>query len=318
MTQITKKQEMNPDEPTLPIERHTPDLVSRVREAPVVESDGEGDGDASGGDGDVAAQEAARKAVEKKAWDMGWRPDKGPLEPDEFVRRGEEILPIVNANNARLMRENADIRAQMDRLTKDAQEFREMAKRDAKREVEAQLEVERERHAKAIEDGDGKAATAAADRMAEIRAEAATKAATTDARTDTPPPQREDPDFTAWKAQNEWYGQDKRLTMRANGLAIVHRASGLQGRDLFEAVEEELRDMGLLETNGKARQRGDYTDNGGRPRTTTSTNGKGKTYADLPREAKETCDRFISKGWVKDRAQYVRDYFEKETSAARN
>ena len=102
-------------------------------------------------------------------------------------------------------------------------------------------------------------------------------------------PQQEQvhPDLQAWMSDNPWFGTDQRKTQKAMGIAQILRADpendGLQGRPFFDRV--------LAEMEGRTAPRPDKV-GGARPSGAGGGGGPvgGKSFSDLPADAKAACD----------------------------
>lgn len=242
----------------------------------------------------------AEETIEAQAEAMGWSPkEKFRGDPEkwipaeEFVRRGEELLPIVRADNRKLRDEVGNLKGETQSLKaqlKAAQESIEALKEFNSAANREKVEQQRRETAKQLKEaeteGDTERALELRDRLddqtAALReAKAAPKA---------PEPPKEDPVFTEWKAANPWYGTDRRKTAFATGVAEELRANGetVLGRAFLDRVAEEVeKQFGGRPTAGKVE--GDATPSSA-PRGT-----RGKSYGDLPAEAKAACDRMASR-----------------------
>lgn len=238
--------------------------------------------------------------VQTKAKSMGWVPQEefrsDPslwVDAEEFVRRGEEILPIVKSTNRRLEQELADSRQKlssmeatikanqeaMEALKQSALENAQMAAKAAYDRAKAELKEAREA-------GDIDAEEAAREAMDKAREaqEAAAKPTTSSAPTQ--PQIRIDPVLEAWVRNNPWYGVDQAKTARANALGVLintdEATKHLRGQEFLDEVSRRLE--GKPPVNKVA---GD-----GSPSESGRNSGGGaKSYEALPPDAKAACDR---------------------------
>lgn len=219
------------------------------------------------------------------------------VDAETFVKRGEEILPIVNAKNRKLTETVEDLRKTVDELKVGNSQFREFHEqslaraRQEKDAAIAQLETIRK---KAITDSDGEAFDRADKRIQELRAQPAQ-------RPGLSPAQR------AWLEDNPWYSSDKTLKALADGLSddLAAERPDLVGRrefldELAKRVKAEMPHK--FENPNRQRTTVENTPPGG------GGNGKQKTYENLPADARSACDRFIKTipGFTKEK--YVADY----------
>lgn len=235
--------------------------------------------DNSTGDGGGSA--APSPEVIRRATEMGWAPkEKWRGNPDAwidataFIERGEQIMPILQANNRKSEARVQSLESQLAetrRLLSTAQESIEILtnlnteqSRDAAREKRRELLLARSKARKAgneeleIELTEQIEDTTAAINSAETAVTTGTKAggkgngksgngngsnaSTNPDDIDTNP--AENPVFVAWKAENPWFGTDPVRTSLATGIGqqIRQTADGktLQGRAFFDRVSEEV------------------------------------------------------------------------------
>ena len=278
----------------------------------------------------VAGTEASAPPPEvvREARELGWVPKeqfRGDttrwVDADVFVQRGHEVMPLLKANNARLLGEVHTLKETL-RETNDAiVELRKLSEettrervRAAKAEVMAQLKT-------AKEEQNVEAELALTEKLVDIRA--AERADVAKPAAPPPPaPSAVDPAFTAWAArpENSWFGVDKRRTALATGIAQELRADRsndhIVGVAFYEKVAAEVADtLGGGAPLPADRVEGSRGGSGG-----SGTNGSGggtKGYNALPADAKAACDKqakqFVGKGDFKTqtdwRTYYANLYF---------
>jgi len=238
--------------------------------------------------------------VEQEARTLGWVPQeefKGDpnrwVDADTFVERGHTVMPILRKNNERLetlVKQQAEELNKMKNLFSASQEsITELQKvhadatkaavEKARREVMAELK-------QAKIDGDVDREIALQEELQELKNQAS--APTPQAPQAAVPAQQEQmhPDLAAWMSENTWFGTDQRKTQKAMGIAQVLRSDpendNLQGRAFFDRVLQEL--------EGRA-PRADKVGGARSSETSGASGGGGKSFSDLPADAKETCDR---------------------------
>ena len=274
--------------------------------------------------------------VKVKAVGMGWvdksdfkgDPDKW-VDADVFLERGETIMPILKKSNERLNHDVTTLKGEVSRLQsllegsqdsiKALQDFHsESTKRAVKK---AREELLKELH-QAKKDGDVDAEVAITDELTRtVEALAPNGDDTEDTREPKKKPVIVQKDYTKepwwqkWSGENSWFGQDKKRTAAAMGIAMRIRGESpeLTGRGFLDAVVEELDE--LTKDNPRA---GDSRVEGGRGGASNRSDGA-KTFGDLPADAKAACDkqeaRLVGEGksfktkkeW---QAYYVTKYFE--------
>lgn len=247
----------------------------------------------------------SERDFESEAKAEGWVPKeafKGDatkwVDAETFVKRGEEILPLVNAKNRKLTEAVEELRKTVDDLKLGNSQFREFHEKTVAKERQerdaaiAQLEQIRK---KAVSDGDGEAFDRADRRIQELRAQPVRQ------------PNELNDGQRAWLADNSWYQTDRTLKALADGLSddLARSRPDLVGKREFL---DELTKLVKAEMPHKF-------ENPNRQRTTvenTQPNGgggsKAKTYESLPADAKAACDRFVRTipGYTKEK--YVAEY----------
>jgi hypothetical protein len=289
----------------------------------------ENDGGEDGGEG-------LDPAVETRARQLGWAPkEKFRGDPEmwvdaaTYVKRGEEILPIVKENNRRLQADVARLAqhaGHMEQLVRAGQESMQALLEH--QEETTRKTVEREKRALLArlkdvrENGTIEEEFEIQDELTTINASLAAPVKKEE-KPAQQQQQRIDPAFLAWQEENgDWFGVDKRKTALAVGIGEELRSdpanAGLMGKAFYDRISQELGDMTPARRRpvDKVAGGGNHTPGGGGGGGTAK-----KTYASLPPEAKEVCDRQEKKlvgegrafkdqaGW---RKHYAEQYFKGE------
>lgn len=275
--------------------------------------------------------------IEQQAKEMGWRPKeqfKGDpdkwVDAEEYVERGEHVLPIVRADRERLRGELltrdekiGTLQQQLeatqaivkgleknftDSLNRQLAEQRKQLKTDLKDAVE-ERDTDREFEIREQLDTLTEAEKEAKQRQEENKK----KLEATPKQTATDPDLS--PEFNAWKKENPWFGgssaEDKRRTK-----AVIRAAEDLRdegdtstGREFFEKATE------LAEGESNEAPKGrtiDKVDNGN---ARNNSRGGAKTYASLPAEAKQACledvDNFVGEGKLFKTEDEWKSYYTK-------
>ena len=275
---------------------------------------------------DAVVESKADAATQSAAEEMGWIPAtryKGDperfVDAEEYIKRGETVLPIVKEQNKRLKAELDAVKGQSAATATALREAQgaiqqmqeqhtiqtQRAVDEAKAQLKAQLRA-------ASEAGDHEGVAALTEQMIELntaQAEVPKKPA--------PPKEAEiSPEQVAWQAENPWFGTDKKRTALAFGIAQELREAGDKsvGRVFFDKIAAEVE---KTLAPAKPPVNPDKTE-GARASGSSGRSGGGKSYADLPSEAKAACDadardrvgegkRYATKAaW---QAQYAKIYF---------
>jgi hypothetical protein len=234
--------------------------------------------------------------VEARARDMGWKgkdvfkgDEKDFIDAAEFVRRSEEILPIMRAHNAKLEKD-------LKRVTKTLEKFAEHhSKTEARAYARALSDLEA-RQAEAVEANDVAAVRQITKEITDLEKDAAganNSSAESDAEL-----------FETWRADNAWFDKDKSL--RGLAIAIAEEIKNdfpdpvKQRAEIVRRVKAEAPEKF---TNPRRAQAAAVEGAGAGPKAT------GKSFADLPADAKAMCQSFERdlKGFKRE--TYVKDYF---------
>ena len=262
------------------------------------EQQDEGDEQQHGGDGDQS-DDAARAAAEKKARVMGWKPQaeyKGKnewVDAETFLARGEESLPLMQRRMENMQR-------QLDETVRTAQEYKKFVEGAAEARWRTHYEDLKAKEALAVTEGDGEAFVKTRE---ELAAHVAAKPVVT-APVVNQPSVEDQTVINEWQTQNPWIKThpDVAAFAIARGQQLKLEGKNLDGIlfGMREAVERTFPDVVGVRQSRSGPQRGG--------RTSGNMQGGGKTYDDLPPEAKKACDDFIRKGFIKNKQQYLSNY----------
>jgi hypothetical protein len=277
-------------------------------------------------------------SIEDRAKSMGWAPKEewrgAPekwIDAEVFVERGESILPILKATNRHLQDDMSALRNELSAAKsalqnsvaaiEELKKFNSDANRQKMKESKEAL-VKQLKEARA--EGNLDAEVEISDQLDNVRA-AERDAAKPPSKPngDTAPPQNDptkNPDYQAWLSDNPWFESNARKRALAVAIAAELREDpaykGVTGRKFFDKVTEETEKT----LGGPAPVR--RTTKVESPSQAGGDGGPRKSYADLPTEAKQACDKMAdrlvgpkNKGFayeaLKDwREKYVNDYFQ--------
>lgn len=275
--------------------------------------------------------------VEQQARDMGWRPQeewKGNpdkwVDAQEFVDRGEQILPILRANNRRLNDDLLTMRQNNDRLSQELAATRSIVQNlekhfteSTERQLAEQRKALKAELRDAVEDRDVDRELEVReqlDQLTEAEREAKKKQQENKEKLEKAPPKGGktdpdiDPDFEAWRKENTWFGEDRKRTK-----AVIRAAEDLrEDGDTSTGIEFYNKALEMAEGTKRSDERTPVDKVG-----TGSHRGGGgdagpKGWASLPAEAKAACmedaESFVGEGklcktldeWKK---YYVNSYY---------
>lgn len=263
-------------------------------------------------DQDTVVESKATPEAQKQAEQMGWIPPtrfKGDpekfVDADTYIKRGEEVLPIVREQNRRLHTELDALKAtqtQTQAALKAAQTaIDQMEERHTVATQKAVTEAREtlvQQLAAASEAGDHQGVALLTDKLTQANAILPEVPVKKEVVVETPaftPP----PELVEWNKANPWFGTDKRKTALALAVAQELREAGETGNgvDFYDKVAAEVD-----KTLGIQPPRGDKVEgarNGG-DGDAAPTQGRGKGYNALPSDAKSACDaesrRFVGEG----------------------
>lgn len=235
---------------------------------------------------------------------MGWVDrDKYRGDPDnwidaaEFLRRGEERMPIMRERMRKQDQEIASLREELRDVVRGQREFERHTREQVEREFN-------ERKRAAVAEADTEAFDEVDKQHREWLEKNPPRAA------EAKPTENADPHFAPWAEKNPWYGTNDRMTKFANqmGAYVKETMPEVLGTPKFYDEVETL----------TRQQFPDHFENPNRSRAgavegarggTGNRSGRGKSYADLPQGAKAKCDEYVAKGWT-TKEEYVKDYFD--------
>ena len=249
--------------------------------------------------------------VEVNARHLGWVPkeewrgseDKW-TDAETFVKRGEEIMPILKKNNQELhgtvealRKQASEVRDELKATQESLEELKKFHKEDTLRQVKEARAGLLERLKQAKKDGDIDLEVDLTDQLSEVTAAIKTETKPEPKAASPSPPAKADadPSFLSWKADNPWMDTDPVKSAIALAMANQIRAdsknSHLVGRAFFDKVTEKV-DEYLGATKGRASSKVETSGGGASNGAGVAT---GRTYADLPADAKEVCERQSAK-----------------------
>lgn len=248
-------------------------------------------------------QDSPQVDYEREARNMGWVPEdqfRGNkdqwVDAQEFVERGKHVMPLLLANNKRLQRDLltrdekignletklASATAAIEKLEKHYTEANKRAVDNAKRQLREELKQARE-------DNDVDRELEIQDKLDDIRnsEKVAEQPVSQKAPTKTPELSNE---FMGWHRDNPWFGTDAKKTKLVTRIAEDLRDSGtdLTGRAFMDEAVRLYEDQHGSDEGGDEESRA-VSKVEGTPSRGSNKGGSGRSFATLPREAKEAC-----------------------------
>jgi hypothetical protein len=194
---------------------------------------------------------------------------------------------------------------QIDELKKTISEFAEFHTKVEQKAYERAFRELKAKQIEAVAKGDAEAFMQVDQEMAALHKEASEAP-----RIKVPQNDVVHPEYAEWVARNTWAETDPELAAYAEAQAQFLRARGdkREGMEFLDAVKERVKKE-FPERFGNPRRNSAPAVEG----ASAPAKKGGKTYADLPAEAKAACDRFVkNSGGKLTRETYVKQYFEGE------
>lgn len=256
----------------------------------------EADENGEGGGGEAAP---AVNEVEQKARKMGWTPKeefKGDPEKwrsaEEFVERGENMVPILRDTVRKQERKIADLERNIAEIAVNATKSEQRAVQKALSELKA-------RQIEAVAAGNTEAFVQIDQEIEDLHKQALES---------QPKPKGPPPEYVEWEEKNTWVRNDPVMLAYAESQFeyLKRTKPGMLYSEVLESVSKAVKKEFPDKFSNPRRESAPSVEG-----STPSPKKGGKTYADLPKEAKEACDRFVERYKVK-REDYVKQYFEGE------
>jgi uncharacterized coiled-coil protein SlyX len=269
---------------------------------------------------DQQQDDARRQAAIKQGWKEKEHYDGDPeewVDHSTFLDRAQQINPILRAKNARLEQALERLERKVSQQEQTIDGWKRNTVADTKRNLEADLIRLRTERSTAISDADGDKVNELDDKIYDARRKLETLGTTEGEGITTPNTNDASPELREAAAAfvqqyKDWYGTDKYRTGVAHITAaeVAEDSPHLLNKPAFftEVARRVNERLGLRDMRGSIVDGGGGGGNGsGRP-----LGGAGKSYNSLPADAKETCDKQVSQGLWKDRAEFAKYYFEDE------
>ncbi|MGZ5799286.1 MAG: hypothetical protein ACXWJZ_01475 [Burkholderiaceae bacterium] len=280
-----------------------------LRKQHIYRNESEGEGDSGGGEADTQVDAVVDTPDDiEKASKMGWT-DKADFKGDpakwrpakEYLERGETMLPILRKTVEKQERK-------IDELQKSIKEFGEYHTKTEQRAYERAIKELKGKQFDAVQTGNTEAFVAIDKEIAELQKEASTKPAIGDTKNG------EHPDYQPWLEKNKWAEDDPLLAEEAEiqALYLRNKGSKLQGMEFLESVAKRVKERFPDKFKNPRRESAPSVEG-----STPPARKGGRSYADMPADARAACDRMAKNIYSADakqqaafKAEYVKTYFE--------
>lgn len=268
--------------------------------------------------------------IESKARNQGWVPQeewRGDPEKwrpaDEFVKRGEELLPVALERSRAAERKAQELEARLAAKERESEEKLARLERMSTTALQRQREQLENAYKHAMREAVTSGDTQRFDQLDRDRNLAISDfdkqvhEQVNPQRQPGQPPQLP-PDVerqvSTWVQQNEWFNRDPEL----NQVAQIHHQRLLRDKPGLSIAEN------LAETAKYVRGR--YPDKfgsserqiiapmveGGGGRMAATASPKSKSANDLPADVRSVGERYVKQGLFKDLNEYAREYFAQD------
>jgi hypothetical protein len=280
------------------------DKNEQVVEKPQVDVDGSvGEATAPGLDPEIEA-EAIREGWQPKDKFRGRESDW--VDAETFMKQAHAVRPILKRNNERLTRELNEARKELNELklttSEFATEFAKMRENAYKRAI-GDLKAQRR---EALKEDNLELVDDLEERIDSLKDEQAKKAGPAPAPAPKPAAEPDLTEFREWQKENPWYDEEKEPDLfdaaEAVALRLRRNRKDLTGRPFMDEVVKQVRAKFPDKFENPRRKSAPHEGGGNR-----GEGKRGKTYSDLPPEAKATCDRWVKNGLMTKEA-YVDAY----------
>jgi len=262
---------------------------------------------------DVESRARAHGWVGKDEWQGDpdkWRP------ADEFVKRGEELLPVALERSRALERRLADIEAQAARERATYTDHLSRVEKTALTALERQKAILESSYKAALRQAAETGDVARYDQLEKDRVVALQPYdQAPPVQQPAPPPQQAhaDPTVASWVQKNEWFNRDPVLNSVAQAIHmdLLRSRPGMSLEENLQATTQEVRrrfpDKFGTPSTPTTIVAPMVEAGGGRMPSTTARRGKGAQ--DLPSDVRATGERFVKQGLFKDLNEYAAEFF---------
>lgn len=238
---------------------------------------------------------------EQEASSEGWRPqEEWKGDPDKwvtaetFVERGEKIAGILKSKVDRLSGE-------VQHLKQSNAKFGEYHKKTIQKERD---ESEQKIHAlelmlsEAVDNGDGKTFTKVNRELDNLKQNMPA----------VEPEFSIDPIEAQWLTDNPWYNSDPQLRAMADGVSNAVDLEGFMGQARLDEISRRTKES-FPDKFGNPNRKREANVGDGDPIADAPV--KEKSFKNLPKDAKDACNEFVSDGFM-TQEEYVKQYYSED------
>ena len=223
------------------------------------------------------------------------------VDAEKYVERAESMMPIMKSQMGKYENKIFSLEAQVESQKKTTEKLLKMGETVQKRAYEQAKRELTQQQVAAVSDGD-------VEKWQKLE----------DQKDSLPQPEVieiepvSSPVFDQWHTGNEWYLKDEDMTDFANLHAqkITKQNPNMPYEQVLQTVEEKIKKTFPANFENPNRDTPSPVD-GGQSRE-IAPKATGKTYNDLPADAKAMCNQNISDGLYKTKEDWTKAYFEEE------
>ena len=243
--------------------------------------------------------------ISKEEWVAKGRNPDDWRDPEEWQKRGDEILPIVKDKLTKTEKELEKLKADMDQVLKYTKKSEERARADERNKVIQEYETKKK---KAFEEDD-MAALNSAEKERDDKLKVIDEAQV--------PVQsgQEDPVFVDWKDKNAWYATDAEMQNWADTTGANFVQAEMKGGKSFKDALDEVSLLAKAKFPSKFENPNrDNPPSVETEATTTTKRGNGKSWDNIPKTDQKAYFRNKENMKLRYNLEYkkedfVRDYF---------
>ena len=232
-----------------------------------------------------------------------WRGDPEKWVPaDKYVERAETLMPIMKSQMGKYENEISSLKATVESQKKTTEKLLKMGETVQQRAYEQAKRELTQKQVQAVTDGD-------VEKWQNLE----------DQKDSLPQPEMikvEEPDsspvFDQWHTGNEWYLKDEDMTDFANLHAqkVTKQNPQMPYDQVLQTVETKIKETFPTKFENPNRDIPSAVDSG--QNREIAPKAAGKSYSDLPADAKAMCNQNVSQGLYKTKEDWTKAYYEEE------
>lgn len=221
---------------------------------------------------------------------------------DKYVERADNLMPVLKSQLGKYENKITNLEAQIESQKKTTEKLLKMGETVQQRAYEQAKRDITQQQVQAVSDGDVEKWQKLEDQKESLPKPEIVE----------PEPVQSTPVFDQWRSGNEWYLKDEDMTDFANlyGQKMQQQNPNMPYDQILTSVEKKIKETFPTKFENPNRNQPSVVD-GGQNREVAVKSG-GKTYNDLPADAKAMCNQNVSQGLYKTKEDWAKAYFEEE------